>query len=156
MMPQSTPFPSETPPATTNTASRQAGMVFSLVAPVYNEEATIPHFYARIVAIMDQLGEPYELILVNDGSTDRSFQEMRMLHEQDRRVRILDFSRNFGHQAALSAGIEYARGQAVITRMLTFRTRLRSFHRWSNAGEREQRWLLLNVSGAKPRQASKC
>ena len=69
MMPQSTPFPSETPPATTNTASRQAGMVFSLVAPVSNEEATIPHFSARIVAIMDQLGEPCELLLVREGKT---------------------------------------------------------------------------------------
>ncbi len=69
MMPQCTPLPSETPPATTHTASRQAGMVFSLAAPVSNEEATIPCFSVWIVAIMDHLGEPCELILVHEGET---------------------------------------------------------------------------------------
>ncbi len=88
--------------------------VYSVVAPVFNEEETLPHFYERMIAVMDGLGEPFELLLVNDGSRDNSFQIMRELHEQDPRVRVIDFSRNFGHQIAISAGLDYAQGQAVI------------------------------------------
>lgn len=88
--------------------------VFSVVAPIYNEEETLPHFYQRIIAVMEGLGEPFELVLVNDGSRDRSYELMKELHEQDQRVRVLDFSRNFGHQIAISAGLDYARGQAIV------------------------------------------
>jgi dolichol-phosphate mannosyltransferase len=88
--------------------------VYSIVAPVFNEEETLPHFYRRIVAVMDALNEPFELLLVNDGSRDNSFQIMKNLHEQDPRVHVIDFSRNFGHQIAISAGLDYAQGQAVI------------------------------------------
>jgi dolichol-phosphate mannosyltransferase len=88
--------------------------VFSVVAPVLNEEETITAFYQQVTAVMEGLGEPYELILVNDGSTDRSYEVMRCLHEQDPRVHVVDFSRNFGHQIAISAGLDQARGRAVI------------------------------------------
>ncbi len=88
--------------------------VYSVVAPVFNEEETLPHFYARVMAAMERLGEPFELVLINDGSRDGSFQAMRALHERDPRVRVVDFSRNFGHQIAISAGLDHARGQAVI------------------------------------------
>ncbi len=88
--------------------------VYSVVAPVFNEEETLPHFYERMIVVMDGLGEPFELLLVNDGSRDNSFQIMRELHQQDPRVRVIDFSRNFGHQIAISAGLDYAQGQAVI------------------------------------------
>jgi polyisoprenyl-phosphate glycosyltransferase len=88
--------------------------VYSIVAPVFNEEETIPHFYERIIAVMENVGESFELVLVNDGSRDRSFNIMRSLHESDPRVRVIDFSRNFGHQIAISAGLDYAQGQAVI------------------------------------------
>lgn len=88
--------------------------VYSIVAPVFNEEETIPHFYERIMAVMEKIGEPFELVLVNDGSRDRSFNIMRSLHERDPRVRVIDFSRNFGHQIAISAGLDYAQGQAVV------------------------------------------
>jgi glycosyltransferase involved in cell wall biosynthesis len=88
--------------------------VYSIVAPVYNEEETLPHFYERVVAVMEQLGEPFELVLVNDGSTDNSYHLMRTLHARDPRVRVIDFSRNFGHQIAISAGLDRARGRAVI------------------------------------------
>jgi dolichol-phosphate mannosyltransferase len=89
-------------------------LTFSVVAPVYNEAETLPHFYARVVAVMEGLGEPWELIFVNDGSRDSSFAVMWGLAAHDTRVRVVDFSRNFGHQAAISAGMDYARGQAVI------------------------------------------
>jgi len=88
--------------------------VYSVVAPVFNEEETLPHFYERMVAVMDGLSKPFELLLVNDGSRDNSFQIMKELHERDPRVRVIDFSRNFGHQIAISAGLDYAQGQAVI------------------------------------------
>jgi dolichol-phosphate mannosyltransferase len=84
------------------------------VAPVYNEEETLPAFYRRMTATLESLGEPYELILVNDGSRDGSYALLCELHQQDPRVRVVDFSRNFGHQIAISAGLDYARGQAVI------------------------------------------
>jgi glycosyltransferase involved in cell wall biosynthesis len=88
--------------------------VFSVIAPVLNEEETLSHFYERVVAVMVQLHEPFELLFINDGSTDRSYRIMQELHEQDKRVRVINFSRNFGHQAAISAGLDYARGQAII------------------------------------------
>jgi dolichol-phosphate mannosyltransferase len=88
--------------------------VFSVVAPVYNEEETLPHFYRRVVDVMEGLGEPFELVLVNDGSRDGSYRVMRELHARDPRVRAVDFSRNFGHQVAISAGLDHARGAAVI------------------------------------------
>jgi dolichol-phosphate mannosyltransferase len=63
---------------------------------------------------MEQVGEPFELLLVNDGSRDGSYAIMQALHQQDPRVRVIDFSRNFGHQIAISAGLEYARGRAIV------------------------------------------
>jgi polyisoprenyl-phosphate glycosyltransferase len=88
--------------------------VYSVVAPVFNEEETLPHFYQRVVEVMEGVGESFELVLVNDGSRDGSFLKMQELHKCDPRVRVIDFSRNFGHQIAISAGLDHARGQAVI------------------------------------------
>ncbi len=88
--------------------------VYSIVAPVFNEEETLPHFYQRIISVMEGVGEPFELVLVNDGSRDGSYEAMKQLHQQDRRVRVIDFSRNFGHQVAISAGLDHARGDAVV------------------------------------------
>src|SRR5579883_1426955 len=88
--------------------------VLSVVAPIFNEVETVPHFYQRVVEVMEALGEPFELVLVNDGSSDGSIQALRALHEHDRRVRVVDFSRNFGHQIAISAGLDHARGEAII------------------------------------------
>jgi glycosyltransferase involved in cell wall biosynthesis len=102
------------PPHWTTSLSEDESVVFSLVAPVFNEAETLPHFYARVVAVFDALGEPFELVLVNDGSTDASADVLRSLHQEDSRVRVVTFSRNFGHQPAISAGIAYARGRAVV------------------------------------------
>ncbi len=87
---------------------------FSIVAPVYNEEKLLPEFYRRVVAALQPLGEPFEIVLVNDGCRDRSPEIMRELHEQDARVKVVHFSKNFGHQLAITAGTDYARGQAVV------------------------------------------
>jgi len=87
---------------------------FSVVAPVFNEEALIEEFCQRAIAALEPLGEPFELVLVNDGSRDRSGMILRTIHERDPRVRVINFSRNFGHQLAITAGTDYAQGRAVI------------------------------------------
>lgn len=87
---------------------------FSVVVPIYNEEDNIPELYRRLVAVMTELGEPYELIFVNDGSRDRSLELLREMHRRDPRVRVVSLARNFGQQHAVSAGLDYARGRAVI------------------------------------------
>ena len=92
----------------------QERVVISVVAPVFNEQETLPHFYQRVIATMENIGEPFELVLVNDGSVDTSQEVLATLQRRDARVRVISFSRNFGHQAAISAGLEYARGQAVV------------------------------------------
>ncbi len=87
---------------------------FSIVAPNYNELAAVPEFYRRICEVMDGLGEPWELVWVDDGSSDGSTEIIRQLGQQDPRVRPVIFARNFGHQLAVTAGLDYSRGQAVI------------------------------------------
>ncbi|HEY57199.1 MAG TPA: glycosyltransferase family 2 protein [Anaerolineae bacterium] len=88
---------------------------FSVVVPVYNERESLPELYRRVRAVMESLGEPWELVLVDDGSTDGSTDLMRQLREQDpEHVRPVIFARNFGHQIAVTAGLDYARGEAVI------------------------------------------
>lgn len=88
--------------------------IYSIIAPIYNEEPTIPELYRRVAAVMERLDGPAELVLVDDGSRDRSLELMRELHERDRRVVYLSFARNFGHQIAVTAGLNFARGEAVI------------------------------------------
>jgi polyisoprenyl-phosphate glycosyltransferase len=86
---------------------------YSIVAPVYNEEALIGEFCRRAIAAMEPLGEPFEIVLVNDGSRDSSPDIVKRLHEQDSRIKVINFSKNFGHQIAITAGMDYARGDAV-------------------------------------------
>jgi len=88
--------------------------IYSIVVPVFNEAESLSYLYEQVIKVMEKIGEPFELVLVNDGSSDRSYQIMQVLHERDPRVRVIDFSRNFGHQIAISAGLDYARGQAVV------------------------------------------
>src|SRR4051812_42974707 len=87
--------------------------MLSVVAPVYNEQDTLPEFVRRVVAAVAPLGR-YELVLVDDGSTDLSWPELVRLADGDPHIRLVRLSRNFGHQAALSAGLDAARGDAVV------------------------------------------
>lgn len=86
----------------------------SIVAPCWNEEETLPELYRRIAEVMEQLQECWELVLINDGSTDNTTQVMRQLHENDPRIHYVEFARNFGHQIAVTAGMDFAQGQVVI------------------------------------------
>ncbi len=88
--------------------------MISTVVPIFNEEENLPELRRRVSAALDATGESWELILVNDGSSDRSEQIIRGYHAEDRRIKLIDFSRNFGHQPAVTAGIHYAHGQCVI------------------------------------------
>jgi dolichol-phosphate mannosyltransferase len=87
---------------------------FSIIAPIYNEIDNIPELYPRIRDVMDKTGEKWELIMVDDGSRDGSTDLIRDLHAQDPRIRPVIFARNFGHQIAVTAGLDYSRGEAVI------------------------------------------
>lgn len=87
---------------------------YSIVIPVFNEEEVVRETYLRLTAVMQDIGEPYELIFVNDGSEDHTGEIIDDLIHSDSRVRLLDFSRNFGHQIAITAGMDYARGEAVV------------------------------------------
>jgi polyisoprenyl-phosphate glycosyltransferase len=87
---------------------------YSLVVPIYNESENITELYRRVSGVMDNLEGLTELVLVDDGSQDDSLQQIRGLHQQDQRVCYLSFARNFGHQIAVTAGLNFARGQAVI------------------------------------------
>jgi polyisoprenyl-phosphate glycosyltransferase len=89
-------------------------ITFSIIAPVFNERETLPALYPRIKEVMDKTGEEWELILIDDGSTDGSTEFIRELACQDLRIRPLIFSRNFGHQIAVTAGWDYSRGAAVV------------------------------------------
>jgi dolichol-phosphate mannosyltransferase len=84
----------------------------SVVAPAYNEDATIDEFYSRVCAALD--GLPFELVLVDDGSTDGTPMKLESIAVADPRVRVVYLSRNFGHQTALTAGLDHARGDAVV------------------------------------------
>ena len=86
----------------------------SLVFPVYNEEEVLPQLYQRVRHLIAQLAYDVEVIMVNDGSGDTSLELMKSFHDQDSRFKIIDFSRNFGHQLAISAGIDFAEGDAVL------------------------------------------
>jgi len=86
--------------------------LLSVVAPVYNEEALIDEFYTRVCTALE--GVQFELVLVDDGSTDASPTALDGLASGDPRVRVVSLSRNFGHQTALTAGLDHARGDAVV------------------------------------------
>jgi glycosyltransferase involved in cell wall biosynthesis len=89
-------------------------ITYSIIAPIYNERENLPELYRRVKEVMTQTGEPWELVLVDDGSTDGSTETIRELAQADPRVRPVIFARNFGHQIAITAGWDYARGDAVV------------------------------------------
>ena len=89
-------------------------ITFSIVAPVYNELDNLAELVRRVGEVMSTLRETWELVLVDDGSTDGSTDRILELAKQDKHIRAVIFARNFGHQVAITAGWDYARGDAVI------------------------------------------
>lgn len=89
-------------------------ITYSVIVPLYNEEEVVLETYRRLTQVMAGMDEPYELIFVNDGSRDKTGALIEAICESDLHVRLIDFSRNFGHQVAITAGMDYASGAAVI------------------------------------------
>ncbi|OGD08930.1 glycosyl transferase [Candidatus Amesbacteria bacterium RIFOXYB1_FULL_44_23] len=87
--------------------------IFSIVLPVYNEHENIPELYRRLNLVSKQLGHTTEMIFINDGSSDSTLKIVAALSKKDRRVRLINFSRNFGHQVAVSAGLDHSRGKYI-------------------------------------------
>lgn len=88
--------------------------LISVVVPLYNEEEVIGESYRRLTAVLSAMEEDYELIFVNDGSRDNTFSLAKQLEENDPHVVLVDFARNFGHQMAVTAGVEQAKGDVVV------------------------------------------
>src|SRR5689334_19992676 len=89
-------------------------IVYSVIIPLYNEAEVLPEFYRHLSKVMDTLDGRSEFVFVDDGSTDGSLNVLAGVREHDPRVKVLSLSRNFGHQIALTAGLDYASGEAVI------------------------------------------
>lgn len=88
---------------------------FSIVVPFLNEQENIPPLYMKLTEVMDGIGEPYELVFVDDGSKDNTFKVLSDIYEHDRRVNVVRLRRNFGQTAALKAGFDFARGEVIIS-----------------------------------------
>jgi len=99
------------PDMTENTPRK---IVCSVVVPVYNEELVVNETYKRLKATMDKTGKTYEIIFVNDGSRDETARLVKDICDKDHNVKFIDFSRNFGHQLAITAGMDYASGDAIV------------------------------------------
>lgn len=97
--------------AASSTPERQPEL--SVVIPVFNEEENITVLYSRLTAALEDTHTDYEIIFVDDGSSDDSLNQLQNLSAKDKRVLVVELARNFGHQVAISAGLDFARGQAV-------------------------------------------
>ena len=98
-----------------STPPRKVSQTVSIVIPVFNEAESIPLLVHELNVVLKSLPYAFEILFVDDGSSDETFRLVKQLQAKDRRIRGLSFSRNFGHQAALTAGLQYASGDAVIT-----------------------------------------
>jgi glycosyltransferase involved in cell wall biosynthesis len=93
----------------------EATIRYSIVVPFFNEQENIPPLYMKLTEVMDSVGEPYELVFIDDGSRDNTFKVLSEIYEHDRRVNLVRLRRNFGQTAALKAGFDYARGEVILS-----------------------------------------
>ncbi len=94
---------------------REERLAYSIVVPVYDEEQSLPILYEQLTTQLQALGQPYEIIFVDDGSRDGSFKVLQELHRQDQAVKVIRFRRNFGKTPALTAGFQRCRGDVIFT-----------------------------------------
>jgi len=92
----------------------QSSLKFSVVIPAFNEKENLEVLHTRLTKVMKSIGEPYEIIFIDDGSTDGSFQMLRDLHQKDNNIKAIRFTRNFGQHIAITAGLDYCKGENVI------------------------------------------
>lgn len=88
--------------------------LISIVVPVFNEQEVLDIFFDKLSGVISDMSYDYEIVFVNDGSTDHTLDNLKKIREKDKNIKIINFSRNFGHQAALSAGMNHSRGDVVI------------------------------------------
>ena len=93
----------------------ESSIRYSIVVPFYNEQENVPALYMKLTDVMDAIGEPYELVFIDDGSRDETFKVLAEIFEHDRRVNLVRLRRNFGQTAALKAGFDFARGEVIIS-----------------------------------------
>jgi glycosyltransferase involved in cell wall biosynthesis len=114
-VPTTTPLQlGETLPGLLATTSPRNGLDLSVVVPVFNEEESLRPLYQQLVAVLSGLGKSYEIIFINDGSSDGSYAALCRLAEDDAMVKVINLRRNFGQTAAISAGFDHARGGIII------------------------------------------
>ncbi len=89
-------------------------IVYSIIVPLYNEELVIDESYRRLKEVMDSTKENYEIIFINDGSRDSTKEKADNICKKDEKIKLVNFSRNFGHQAAITAGMDVSRGRAIV------------------------------------------
>ena len=117
--------------------------LYSVVVPVYNSEHTLGELYTRLEKVFrETLKEDFELILVDDGSKDRSYEIMTELREKDHRVRIIQMARNFGQHPALLCGFAHVKGEFVVTMDDDLQHQPENFRRWSEPCRRDRMWML--------------
>jgi glycosyltransferase involved in cell wall biosynthesis len=93
----------------------QSSIKYSIVVPLYNEQAVVEELYQRLTKVMQQIGRNYELVLVEDGSTDATFEKLKDIAENDEHVIVIQLRRNFGQTPALAAGFDHARGEIIVS-----------------------------------------
>jgi glycosyltransferase involved in cell wall biosynthesis len=104
-----------TPDSDKAVMSSETDIRYSIVVPFFNEQENIPPLYMKLTEVMDSIGDPYELVFVDDGSRDSTFRVLSEIYEHDRRVNLIRLRRNFGQTPALKAGFDFARGAVIIS-----------------------------------------
>jgi len=87
---------------------------YSIVIPVFNEEESLKELHSRLLPVMNSIGDSFEIIFVSDGSSDNSVNILKEMHSQDNRIKLIELSRNFGHQVAITAGLQFSKGNSII------------------------------------------
>jgi len=102
-------------PENSKTSKNNASPDISILVPLFNEAESLPELYEKITAVLKQLNRSYEILFIDDGSDDGSFDILKKLYQNDRRIRVSQFRKNYGKSAALACGFKIARGKYVIT-----------------------------------------
>ena len=126
--------------------------LLSVVAPMFNEEATAETFHRRVCAALE--GLPFELVIVDDGSSDGTGSILERLADQDPRVRVVYLSRNFGHQTAITAGLDHAKGDAVVMIDADLQDPPEAIHGCSTSGATAPTWSTRCARAGWGRRAS--
>src|ERR1700724_2456142 len=122
---------------------------YSILVPFFNEQENVPPLYMKLTEVMDSIGEPYELVFVDDGSRDNTFKVLSEIYEHDRRVNLVRLRRNFGQTAGLKAGFDFARGESSSPWMVICSTTPKKFPASSKKLKKVTTWSVAGAMNAK-------